>query len=371
MNNYKTMSGAAARPAVRGISVAPVPRKCAGLLMRQARRVLGMVLGAGIFALACTPAHALEKVKVGLVNASSDASFFVANAKGYFSQEGIEVETIAFDSAAKMVAPLGSGQLDVGAGAASAGLYNAISRGIRVKIVADKARNIKGSGFQAVMVRKDLIASGKVKTLADLKGLKVAISGAGSSDASVLNQAMQSAGLKYDDVEKVYLGFPQHALAFQNGAIDASITTEPMVSKIVKQGVAVRFTGNDAFYPNGQIAVVLYAGDFAEKRPQVAKRFMKAYLRAVREFNAAVVNGHLTGPGSDEMVAILAKYSVIKDADTLRTMYVHGTDPDGKLSVEGLKKDLAFFKMTGDVKGNVSIDQVVDLSFAESAAKEL
>jgi NitT/TauT family transport system substrate-binding protein len=98
---------------------------------------------------------------------------------------------------------------------------------------------------------------------------------------------------------------------------------------------------------------------------------MKAYIRAVRDFNGAVVNGRLTGPGADEMVKILAKYSVIKDENTLRTMIVHGTDPDGKLNVDSLKKDLAFFKETGDVTGKVTVDQVVDTSFAEAAVKEL
>jgi NitT/TauT family transport system substrate-binding protein len=314
---------------------------------------------------------ASDQVAVGLVNASSDAGFFIADSKGYFRKEGIDVKFVPFDSAAKMVAPLGAGHLDVGAGAASAGLYNAVGRGIRVKIVADKAHNIKGAGFQALMVRKDLIDSGKVKKIADLKGMKVAITSAGGSDASVLDQAMQSAGLQYDDVEKVYLGFPQHALAFQNGAIAASITTEPTVSKIVGQGAAVRFTGNDAYYPDAQVAVVLFGGDFAEQRPQVAKRFMKAYLQGVREFNAAVVNGRLTGPGADQMIGILSKYSIIKDVDTLRTMYVHSADSEGKLSIESLRKDLAFFKRTGDVKGNITVEQVIDTSFAAAAAKEL
>jgi NitT/TauT family transport system substrate-binding protein len=201
--------------------------------------------------------------------------------------------------------------------------------------------------------------------------MKVAITGAGGSDASVLNEAMKSVGLKYDDVEKVYLGFPQHVVALQNGAIAGSISTEPTVSKIVELGAGVRFKGNDEFYPNAQTATILMSGDFAEKRPEVAKRFMKAYIRAVRDFNGAVVNGRLTGPGADEMVKILAKYSVIKDENTLRTMIVHGTDPDGKLNMDSLKKDLAFFKETGDVTGKVTVDQVVDTSFAEAAVKEL
>jgi NitT/TauT family transport system substrate-binding protein len=210
-----------------------------------------------------------------------------------------------------------------------------------------------------------------VKSFADLKGMKVAITSAGGSDASVLDQAMQSAGLKYEDVEKIYLGFPQHALAFQNGAIAGSITTEPTVSKIVSQGAAVRFAGNDSFYPDAQVAVVLFGGGFAEQRPQVARRFMKAYLQGVRDFNAAVVNGRLTGPGGEQMVAILAKYSIIKDPVTLRTMYVHTADPDGALSIESLRKDLAFFKRTGDVKGNITVEQVIDTSIVAAAAKEL
>lgn len=335
------------------------------------KHMLKAMLLAGAALLTAQAAQAADKVSVAVVNASSDAALFIADAKGYYKAEGIEAEFVSFDTGAKMVAPLGAGQLDIGGGAASAGLYNAVDRGIKIKIVADKAHNVKGAGFQAFMVRKDLIESGKVKSFADLKGMKVAITGAGGSDASVLNEAMKNGGLTYNDVEKVYLGFPQHAVAFQNGAIAASISTEPTVSKIVELGAAVRFKGNDEFYPNAQTATILMSGDFAEKRPEVAKRFMKAYLRAVREFNASIVNGRIAGPGADEMVKILAKYSVIKDEATLRSMIVHGTDPDGKLNVESLKKDLAFFKEQGDVTGKVTVEQVLDESFIQAAVKEL
>ena len=335
------------------------------------KHMLKAMLLAGAALITAQAAQAADKVSIAVVNASSDAALFIADAKGYYKAEGIEAEFVSFDTGAKMVAPLGAGQLDIGGGAASAGLYNAVDRGIKIKIVADKAHNVKGAGFQAFMVRKDLIESGKVKSFADLKGMKVAITGAGGSDASVLNEAMKSVGLSYNDVEKIYLGFPQHAVALQNSAIAASISTEPTVSKIVEMGAAVRYKGNDEFYPNAQTATILMSGDFAEKRPEVAKRFMKAYLRAVREFNASIVNGRIAGRGADEMVNILAKYSVIKDEPTLRAMIVHGTDPDGKLNVESLKKDLAFFKEQGDVTGKVTVDQVLDESFIQAAVKEL
>ena len=63
-----------------------------------------------------------------------------------------------------MVAPLGTGQLDAGAGSASAGLYNAVARGIKIKIVADKASSAPGYGATKILVRKD---RGRQRTLQD------------------------------------------------------------------------------------------------------------------------------------------------------------------------------------------------------------
>ena len=316
-------------------------------------------------------AHASDQVSVGATNTSGDAPLFIADAKGYFKEAGIELKFMSFDTGAKIIAPLGAGELDVGGGAASAGLYNAVERGIGIKIVADRARNVPGYGFHAILVRKDLFDKGEVRKIADLKGRTVAIVAATASDASVLNEAAKSAGIAYTDINKVYLGFAQQPAAFQNGAIDAAVTSEPSVTAIVRAGFAVRLTGNDAHYPNAQAGVLMYSGDFAVKRVDVAKRFMKAYLRAVRDYNSALKEGHIAGPGADEIIAILAKYSHVKNTETLRTMFAHGCDPDGQVNIDSLKKDWQFFRDQGQVKGTITVEQVIDLSIAEAAAKEL
>jgi NitT/TauT family transport system substrate-binding protein len=92
-----------------------------------------------------------------------DAPFFIADAKGYFSAEGLALELTSFDSGAKMVAPLGTGDLDAGGGAVSVGLYNAVRRGVGLKVVADKVHYGPGYGFASLLVRKDLIENGKFK----------------------------------------------------------------------------------------------------------------------------------------------------------------------------------------------------------------
>jgi NitT/TauT family transport system substrate-binding protein len=312
-----------------------------------------------------------ETVRVGIVGASSDVPFFIADAKGYFAAEGLAVELMSFDSGAKMVAPLGTGDLDAGGGAASVGLYNAVKRGVGLKIVADKVHYGPGYGFASLLVRKELIESGKFKDYADLKGLRVAISGVGIGDESVLNEALKRGGLRWGDATPVYMGFAQHAPALANGAIDASITNEPTSTFIQRQGTAVRFAGNDEFYPNQQTAVLLYGEPFIKSRRETALKFMRAYIRAVRLYNDALAGGHLAGPNGPEVISILTRYSSIKDAELYRVITPPAIDPDGKVNVETLTKDWQFFRDTGQLDGKVTPTDIIDTSFAAEVVKEL
>src|SRR5512139_2277704 len=136
---------------------------------------------------ASSSAKAADQVKIGISRTLSDAGYYVADAKGFFRDEGMDVSITGFNSAAQMIAPLGTGELDVGGGTVSAGFYNAVGRGILMKIVADQASIKPGYGYSSLMVRKDLVDSGRYKSFADLKGMKVAIGAPGTGTASALN----------------------------------------------------------------------------------------------------------------------------------------------------------------------------------------
>ena len=333
----------------------------------RAARIAFAALAAATLALA---SHAAP-VRVGTTNSSSDAPLFIAAAKGYFKAEGLEVEFTAFDSAAKMIAPLGTGQLEVGAGSPAAGFFNAAARGLDVRIVADKGSMPPGYGYLPLMVRKDLVDSGKMKGFADLKGMKVALPAQGTTTDATLNEALKRGGLKWSDVEVVYMGFPQHVIAFQNKAIDASVTTEPSATRSEQLGVAVRYAGGDKIYPGQQVAVILYGGKFIKEQPEVGRKFMKAYIRGVRDYNDALKGGKLAGPNASEIIAILTQYTNIKDPKVYQTITPNGVDPDGKVGEASLRKDLDFFKERGLIEGNVAVDQVIDHSFVAAALKEL
>lgn len=307
-------------------------------------------------------------VRVGIIQAVSDAPFFIAEKKGYFLHEGIKAEFVVLKD---MIPSLATGQIDVAGISTSASLYNAAVRGIDVKIVADKGSTPLGYGYQPIMVRKDLVSSGRVKSFADFKGLKVAGFNNGSASMSTLSEALAKGGLKLADISVVYMAFAQHVLALTNGAVDASITTEPSASEAVKRGVAVRFASDDSIYPDHQLAVVLYSGEFVKKQADAGRRFMRAYIRAARDYNDALKGGKLAGANAAEVISILTEYTAIKDPQVHRDSTAAGINPNGGVYVASLKKDLDFFKAQGLISGTVSVEQVLDTSFAEAAVKEL
>jgi NitT/TauT family transport system substrate-binding protein len=323
------------------------------------------------FGLVDGTASAATPVRVGTTNTSSDVTFFIADKKGYFKQEGIEAVFIAFDSAAKMIAPLSANQLDVGGGSVSAGLYNAVVRKIDIKIVADKGSMPPNYGFMSLLVRKDLIDSGKFKSYKDLKGLKAGVSANGSGGSVILYEALKKGGLNAADVDQVFMGFPQMALALQNKAIDVGFMAEPSSTRAITNGAAVRFAGGDVIDPNHQLAVVLYGDGFIKKQPEVAKKFMRAYIRAARDYNDALKDGKLAGPNADEIITILTQSTDIKDAALYRVMVPNGCNPDGRVNEASLKRNLQVFREQGLIQGEVSVAQVVDHSFADAVLKEL
>jgi NitT/TauT family transport system substrate-binding protein len=312
-----------------------------------------------------------QELAVGTIGASSDSPFFIADKRGYFKEEGLTVKFIRFDSAAKAMAPLGTGELAAASGATSAALYNAVKRGVPLKIVADKAKNPPGYGFESLLVRKDLHDQGKIKTLADFKGRKIAISAAGNSEDFLVDYALRKAGMTIHDVEPVYLGFPQHIAAFTNGGIDVSLSVEPSISSILKAEKAVRFLGVDEFYPQFETAVIFYSEKFIKERPEDAKKFMRAYLRGARDYNDALDGDRLTAPAAADVIPILTEYSFIKNPDVYKAMRSHYVDPNGTNNVASLKDVWQFFKEAKLIDGSVTVDDVVDPSFAKWAAEQL
>jgi NitT/TauT family transport system substrate-binding protein len=313
----------------------------------------------------------LTTVHLGLVPSMSAAPLFVADQLGYFKQEGLDVQVTTFPSAANMIAPLGAGQLDVGGGAAVASMYNAIGRGIDVRVVADLATDPPGYGFQRLIVRSDLVKSGRYKAVADLKGMTFANNARGVGAESQLNKLLEYGGLKFGDVHHVYMGFPDSVVAHKNSAIDAVVVPEPNATVAVQSGAGIDVMGDDVYYPNQEVAVVLYGTTFLRTNREAGMRFMRAFLRGVRYYNGALAKGKLAGPNADTVIKILTDNTPVKDPGIYRALTAGGSNPNGTINMASLKTDYDFYASDGLIDHAVDVNTVVDNAFVDDALKHL
>lgn len=324
-----------------------------------------------LFLFAGSPARALDSVNMAISGASSDTVIYIAEEKGYFREEGLSVTTTPIYSGIAMIAPLGTGELDAAISSATAALYNAVARGISVKIVASSGSAPPHYGHNILIVRKDLIDSGRYKQPQDIKGLSVGMPSTGSSATATLNAYLTKIGLKFGDIQPVYLSYSDQVIALANKGLDAGLTAEPQASQAIKAGSAVRVTSDDVMDPYHEGSVTLMSGKFIDSHPDVARRFMRAFLKAARFYNDALADGLLKGPNGEEVVAILTKNTSIKDPDIYRSISPAGVDPNGHLNVEGLQKDLDFYRSQGWISGDVTVKDAVDLRPIEAALHDL
>jgi NitT/TauT family transport system substrate-binding protein len=325
------------------------------------------VAGAAVVAFAAAaPAWAQDKVKVGAYASVSDAPLYIALEKGYFKQEGLDVEIVKIDSGAVLTTLLSTGDLDASGGSPGAGVYNAVRQGLPFKIVADKGSTLPGHGYFAFVVRKDL--ADQIKTAADLKGHSLAVTGykAGASSEVTIGKLLATAGLQESDLQMTNMSFGDIAAALGTKKIDVGVLIEPLVTQLDAKGIATIWKRADTVYPNQQYGALMY-GPGIIKRPAVADRFMVAYLKAARFYNAA-----LAGKASrEELVQILVKHTSVKNPELYKTMVFPGIDPDGRLNTSGMAEDVKWWHAHGRMKEEVKLSDIVDTSYAERAKKTL
>ncbi|HZU05741.1 MAG TPA: ABC transporter substrate-binding protein [Chloroflexota bacterium] len=306
-------------------------------------------------------------VRVASLLGLTDAGLFIAQDRGYFAEEGLEIEHSRVDGAAQAMPHVATGQLDVAGVTPSAALFNAVNRGLPLRIAGDKGHVAPGYSQNTWMLREDLAASGAVRDWADLRGhtLGINVPNSGSSTDIMLDGALERGGLTRDEVRVVELPYPDINAAFANQTIEAALHTEPFATLGVNLGVARRWRPASDVRSEQYTGVWIYSPQFAAT--EAAYRFMVAYLRGVRDYNDAVVHGR----GKDAIVDILARYTAVKDPALYAQMQFAAIDPDGRVRPEVLERDVQYYLAKGFMQQPVDVRQVIDQRFADYALSRL
>jgi NitT/TauT family transport system substrate-binding protein len=325
----------------------------------------GLLCALGL--LLCALAQAQDQVKVGDLGITADAPFYIALEKGWFREAGIDARLEKFGSLTEAMVPLSTGELHVLGGGISAALFNSFARGWPVRIALGRTRDMPKFSSNVLVLRSDL--KGEVRSIADLKGRKVAVNAPSNVLLYLLGKTLESGGLTIKDVEVVYMPWPNMGPAFENRAIDAGTMVEPFVTQYAERGIAQVFrrAADVLDKPHLDASVVLYNNDWASKNPATALNFTIAYLRGARHFHDALHGG----PARAEVVDLLVRNTRLKDKALYDRMEISIVDPNGRLSKESLRDQQEWHAKNGSIPKRANIDEIVDERWLRQALGRL
>lgn len=305
----------------------------------------------------------LEKVSVaiGAQGAMVYLPFDVAKALDLYKQEGLDV-TLNFMSGGTLAGnAIVSGSVQF-SGASLDHPIAAQAQGKDIRMVTSFT-HLPGL---TLVVRKDL--KDKIKTVADLKGQKVGVTGIGSGSHVLLVYLMNKAGLKPDDVQIVAVGSATAVPAMQKGEVAAVMTADPFTGVMLKEGdyALVDFCteADTTKYLGGeyQFTGMETTGDMIKNKPQTVQKMVNAMVKAER---------YVATHSPEEVANLLPAEVTGKD----KALYAQGLthilpalSKDGIITEAGVDNAIAVNKVFGSIKPGqtLNIPALYDSDFAKN-----
>jgi len=286
--------------------------------------------------LATTPAVDLT---VNVLPVQSFGPYYVAQARGYFKEVGLNVQFFNTSNLNEALPALAQGQIQVGGCSTSIGCYNALNRRADMQIVADlqsAGKTEKSTGNSALVVRKDLWDNGTIREPRDLIGRPIYnIAGPGSGHHVLTAHWLKAQGIDPREMEWPRLPFPEILAAMTNRGIEVGVQTEPLLHAGTVRGVHQIMATQEEMNPTTEVLYVTYWSGIERLGPQVGERFMVAYLKAVRD----QLNAFEYGIDQDAIIDILVRETAINDPAIYKQIKYTWVDPNGALSRESLQAD--------------------------------
>ena len=211
-----------------------------------------------------------DPVRVGLQPWLGYGPLWVAEEKGFFDANGIDVELTNFSWDQDVTAALASGSLDVTVAATNTTIA-----------IQNAGLNVKGFLILDVSFEADaVIANADIATVADLKGKSVAFE-AGSTSDLLINDALRSAGMSIADITHVPMGASDAGLALIAGQVDAAVTYEPYISAALAQGNGQKVLLTAAERPGLISDLMIATPEWLAANPDKAIALVKAWDQAV------------------------------------------------------------------------------------------
>lgn len=212
----------------------------------------------------------------------------IAERRGYFKDQGLDVRITDHGGGAKALQSLIGGSVDVVTGA--------YEHTIRMQAKGQDVRAVVELGrFPAIVVGVRKSLAGEIKDASGLKGRKIGVTAPGSSTHLLAQFAMVKAGLKASDASFIGVGSGASGVAaMKKGEIDAISHLDPVIAKLEADGDIVPMidtrteAGTRALFGGSNPAAVMYTkGDFIAKNPVTTQLLANAFYKALKWLEAA------------------------------------------------------------------------------------
>jgi NitT/TauT family transport system substrate-binding protein len=293
-----------------------------------------------------------KKVRFSTTGISiSELPFKVAQLKGFWREEGLDVETILIRGAVGMQALLG-GSVDYTS--ASGSTIAAAVRGLPVKLVF-----ISSSKPQF-----ELVSQPQIKSVQELKGKIVGISSRGGSNDLMMQMILQKNGLAPNkDVTTLIVGAQEETvIALRTGRIAGALLTPPRNFILQRDGFnGIAYSGDYmSTYANGGIGVT---DEKIKTNPAEVLALVKGTIKALQ----------YSMQNRAEMLKVIPPYLGITDAglvEQLYDLYLTRQSVDGSVGESWMRGAIEFTKKTlGGAAKEVPPSQVFDFSFVQKATR--
>jgi len=310
-----------------------------------------------------TSAMAAEKIKIGWVYAMANAPILVAMEKGFFKEQGIDVEILQFKSGPLVHQALSAGELDM-AYIGSPPVYHWFSRGLESRILAKV-----NYGQAAVISRKD---SG-ISEISNLRGKKLAGVRKGSGMDVLLRGYVlgEAAKLKPNsDLDIISMPPGNMEAAVDKKVVNAAFIWEPFTSKsLIRGNTQVVFDMNKAVPKYPWYIVMAMPETLKNKRTSVVK-VLKAHKKAVDYLNSSETAGNGIIAKAFKLGSVTDVNGNKKSASDIVAMARSRLGWEYELKeddVEFIQKLMNYSHRLGYIKKKLSTDDIIDTSLMSEA----
>lgn len=281
----------------------------------------------------------------------------LAQEKGFFTQQGVKVETFYSEDTMAQMADFGAGNYDVVTLAlGSIGIISQKNPDVQILVATDRS-----AGADAIVAQSD------ITSVADLKGKTIG-TGLGGFGELFVTTMLEKNGLTTDEVTLVNVDGDKIPTRMKSGEIQAGQTWEPYVSQVVKSGGRTLFTSAET--PGLIPDVMAFRGIVLRERPDDVRAFVRAWFQAVDYWKANLKEGN-------ELIAKALK--IPPETLSLEGVELLNLNENLKAFTQGNTTDSLyhtaqlysnFYIRTGGIARPLDVNKLLNPSFLQSVQKE-